>query len=451
MKNKTTLLQKAAVFLYKRACIRGVAPPMKRQVSDDLMQLHPGENLEWVKQEYYTKRLTLFLGIVFGGICLAALAGLKPEKVILSETGDYLQRGSPGETEQEVRLLTDYCGETMRFALKLAARQPGKEEAEQWMQELAEQLPALILAQNPSTWEITTNLALWEAYEAFPVTLEWSSDMPEVITDAGEVHPPDGQRTVILKAAMKCGDFCREEELTLTVLPEELSEEERVYRELQNYLTDAEESSRKGELQLPEEWNGEKLSWKLEKSNTVLFLLAGTAVTAILVCTCFDRDLHEKLAKRKKALLGAYAGLVYQLVLFIEAGMPTRAAFERMEADYAEKKRRGGKEDAAYEEIIRTNREMQAGVAEGAAYEHFGRRTGLQQYMRLCGLLTQNLKRGNSSLPERLREETYRAGEEKLQHSKKLGEEAGTKLLFPMVMMLSVVMLLIIVPAFSDI
>lgn len=450
MRNKKTLLQKAAVFLYKQACIRGITLPVKRQVNDDLMQLHQGENLEWVKQEYYTKRLTLLLGIVLGGVCLAVLTGLKQEKTVLSEAGDYLQRGSPGETEQEVRLLTDYNGETMRFALKLAARQPGREEAEQWLQELAGKLPELILAQNPSLGEITTDLALWEVYEAFPVVLEWSSDTPEVIEDTGEVHLTDEKRTVILRAVMTCGDFDREEVLELTVLPEMLPEEERVYRELKNYLTDAEENSREGQLRLPEEWNGERLSWKLEKNNTVLFLLVGTVLTAILICACFDRDLHEKLAKRKRALLGAYAGLVYQLVLFIEAGMPTRAAFERMEAEYAEKMRRGGREDAAYEEIIRTNREMQAGVAEGAAYEHFGRRTGLQQYMRLCGLLTQNLKRGNSSLPERLREEAYRAGEEKLQHSRKLGEEAGTKLLFPMVMLLAVVMLLIIVPVFSD-
>jgi hypothetical protein len=74
----------------------------------------------------------------------------------------------------------------------------------------------------------------------------------------------------------------------------------------------------------------------------------------------------------------------------------------------------------------------------------------MQEYVRLSNLLLQNLKRGNSSFPERLREEAYKAGEERLQQSRRLGEEAGTRLLVPMVMMLGVVMLLIMFPAFSS-
>ena len=73
----------------------------------------------------------------------------------------------------------------------------------------------------------------------------------------------------------------------------------------------------------------------------------------------------------------------------------------------------------------------------------------MQEYIRLCTLLTQNLKRGNSSLLERLREEADKISEERLQRSRKLGEEAGTKLLVPMVMMLAVVMVMIMIPAFA--
>ena len=65
-------------------------------------------------------------------------------------------------------------------------------------------------------------------------------------------------------------------------------------------------------------------------------------------------------------------------------------------------------------------------------------------------LLAQNLKRGNSTLLERLREEADKAAEEQLQQSRKLGEEAETKLLAPMVLMLAIVMALIMIPAFSN-
>lgn len=109
----------------------------------------------------------------------------------------------------------------------------------------------------------------------------------------------------------------------------------------------------------------------------------------------------------------------------------------------------GGVHSPIYEELLYTCRELHAGTSEGAAYEHFGRRTGLQEYIRLSTLLTQNLKRGNSMLLDRLREEADRAAQERLQQSKKLGEEAGTKLLIPMVMMLAVIMVIIMIPAFS--
>ena len=101
--------------------------------------------------------------------------------------------------------------------------------------------------------------------------------------------------------------------------------------------------------------------------------------------------------------------------------------------------------------MLYTCRELRSGVSEGRSYEHFGRRTGLQEYVRLSTLLMQNLKRGNSALLERLREEADKAWEEQLQQGRRMGEEAGTKLLVPMVMMLAVVMVMIMVPAFSAI
>ncbi len=106
---------------------------------------------------------------------------------------------------------------------------------------------------------------------------------------------------------------------------------------------------------------------------------------------------------------------------------------------------------AGCEEVLYTCRELQAGVAEGAAYEHFGKRTGLREYIRLASLLGQNLKRGSSTLLERLRQEAEKSSEESLLRARKLGEEAGTRLLVPMVLMLAIVMVMIMIPAFGTI
>lgn len=80
--------------------------------------------------------------------------------------------------------------------------------------------------------------------------------------------------------------------------------------------------------------------------------------------------------------------------------------------------------------------------------EKFGSRCGLRSYTRLCSLLVQNLRKGNAELLARLQEEADAAMELRKDTARKLGEEAGTKLLVPMIMMLIVVMMMITIPAY---
>ncbi len=50
----------------------------------------------------------------------------------------------------------------------------------------------------------------------------------------------------------------------------------------------------------------------------------------------------------------------------------------------------------------------------------------------------------------KLENETKIAFEERKQQAKRLGEEAQTKLLFPMILMLTVVMIIIMIPAYMS-
>ena len=93
---------------------------------------------------------------------------------------------------------------------------------------------------------------------------------------------------------------------------------------------------------------------------------------------------------------------------------------------------------------------LQAGISESRAYEMWAARTGLQDCARLSAMLIQNLKKGNAALLVRLREEGERALQEELNLHRKKGEEAGTGLLAPMVMMMAIVMVLVMVPAFRS-
>ena len=94
-----------------------------------------------------------------------------------------------------------------------------------------------------------------------------------------------------------------------------------------------------------------------------------------------------------------------------------------------------------------TQKELMLGIAEYDAYEQFGRRAGLQPYMKFASLLTQSLKKGNRGLSEILRYEAKEAFENRKEAVKRLGEEAGTKLLGPMMILLIIVFIIVTVPA----
>ena len=75
---------------------------------------------------------------------------------------------------------------------------------------------------------------------------------------------------------------------------------------------------------------------------------------------------------------------------------------------------------------------------------------GLQSYMKLGGLLEQNRKNGSKNLRNLLRTEMTDAFEQRKHQARRLGEEAGTKLLLPLFILLSVVMVMIAVPALME-
>ena len=98
--------------------------------------------------------------------------------------------------------------------------------------------------------------------------------------------------------------------------------------------------------------------------------------------------------------------------------------------------------------MCHTISQLKSGMAEGRAYGEFGRRCGLQPYVKLAALLEQNRKTGSKNLKSALELEMVSAFEQRKNLAKKLGEEAGTKLLLPLFLMLGVVMIMIVVPAF---
>ncbi|WP_251206985.1 type II secretion system F family protein [Acetatifactor aquisgranensis] len=442
---------KIALYLYKKLWNRIPGVFSSTQVERDLVNLHPGEAREYLKTEYYGKKTAICLAILFVGTVFGAAAKFSAMgEIVLREDGT-VARGSYREGAQEIDVETDYGQQQMGFQVEVEPKRLTKEEAERLFEDLIEKLPEYVLGSNDSLQNVSYDLNLREKYDDFPMSIEWESDNPGRISDSGQIFSLEEETEVTFCFRLTYGAWERNGELAVILKPPPLAEEDLLHMELREALRESQNGSlNQDEWQLPSEWRGERIRWRQVVEDNSLILWAVALVTAVAAFLFLDRDLHGQLEKRRKILRREYPEIVHKLVLFVGAGMTIRGAFQKIAGDYEAKRSEGGRSSPAYEEILYTCRELRSGISEGLCYEHLGKRAGLQEYIRLSALLAQNLKRGSSTLLERLRDEAEKAAQERLQESRKMGEEAGTKLLVPMMLMLAVVMVIIMIPAFSN-
>lgn len=444
--------ERIAIYLYKRICIHKIPLVSSAQVEQDLKRLHPEENRDQLLTEYYVSKLEKSLMICVVGTILGVVICAQSERTDLLGTTGSIVRGTYEEGTKEVEVVCSLEEGEQRFTIEVGAKQPDEEELNRLYESFRAALPDMIAGENHSLQEVSQKLYLQEMYEGYPFAIHWESSAPEVIHSDGTVNSAEETQEVELLATVSYGESEWEEALSIQVIPLVLSGKERAHKELEKLLLHSEQGSRtEEEWKLPDSWEGQRLSWTQKTEDMGGVLCVAAVGVAFLVYWLADKDLRDEVEKRRQQMKRDYPDVVHKMALYLGAGMTIRSTFQRMAEEYEQAKAAGKAEKPVYEQLLHTCRELKAGVSEGSAYERFGKRTGLQEYIRLVTLLTQNLKKGNSTLLQRLREEASKASGERLQYGKRLGEEAVTKLLLPMVMMLMVVMLMIMLPAFSSV
>ena len=220
-------------------------------------------------------------------------------------------------------------------------------------------------------------------------------------------------------------------------------------REIREAIESADErSASENTLPLPAKLDDRTLFWEEKPPGSGMALLLFAAITAFLAAAAMGSRLHEKVKERERQMQLDYPQIISKFVLFLGAGLSVRSTFIKIGEDYTKRREQGMPERGAYEEILLVCRELASGVPETEAYANFGQRCRSRQYTRLSALLAQNLKKGNQELLSVMRQEAKASYEERQNTARKLGEEAETKLLLPMILMLAITMLIIIIPAY---
>ena len=132
--------------------------------------------------------------------------------------------------------------------------------------------------------------------------------------------------------------------------------------------------------------------------------------------------------------------LLSKLILLVNAGLSVSGAIRKIVKD-------SRKISPLYIELAMTINEINSGKSEIQSYEDFAKRCRQPEVTMFTGTLIQNLRKGNDELIPILRLQANTCWENRKNIARKLGEEASTKLLLPMIIVFIAIIVMIMTPA----
>lgn len=374
----------------------------------------------------------------------------------LEEFGGVIERNAYGQGDKIEVIEAVIRGSTEKVPIEVSVAEQRYKEAEiqELFQEITRKMEEMILGDNQSLDRVEYDMNLLTEVPGEPIGISWELDRYDVMDVRGELQEEalrEEGTYVTLSAVLTYQEDEKEQaryQCVACVFPRTLSQEEQNQYKIEEEIQKEEEKSRTQRTwELPGEIDGNEVSYYRRMNNRGLVLmLMALLIAALLYALEKQNQKKEQEAKQRQMLLD-YPEIVSKVALFLGAGMTLKRAFRQVAEDYERQKESRGVR-YAYEEMKRTCREMDSKVSEAESYENFGRRCNMQVYIRFGALLSQNLRKGTKGLTSLMKWESIQAFEERKARAKRQGEEAGTKLLLPMFLMLSIVLIIVVVPAF---
>ena len=365
----------------------------------------------------------------------------------------FVKRNAYGEGSktQEYELTIEGEDEKQKLQLEVEEQRYTHAEVQELFQKVMDELDTVVLGENESFNRIESDLKLVTTLKDYPVNIQWDLDTYEVMSIEGELREDkvtDEGTLVKLRGIISYGEEQTAYVRNMMVFAPTRERTEQFLYEVEQELKTREEATREEEgFRLPKVMNGKKLTWKLKREYHWYYILLIGAVSAVYLVYREKEKMKQKEKRRREELIREYPGMISKFTMLLDTGTTVKNAWEKIVQNYELQREQTGKL-AVYEEMLVTYREMKGGVPEGEAYEKFGKRCGVTIYVKFGAMLAQNLKKGSKGISSLLRMEAIQSFENRKSAAKRLGEEAGTKLLMPMMGMLMVVLVMVMVPAF---
>ncbi|HBA97462.1 MAG TPA: hypothetical protein DCZ23_05070 [Lachnospiraceae bacterium] len=420
---------------------------------EDMKKLYTGFESADMEKLYFCRLFSIAM-LAISGISLFLLAfTVMPDKSSILERDYYIERDTPAGQDREEDLAVSIGKDEKDITVNIPAKKYSAVEYKIKLDEAIEYVRKNYLGENQSPDEVSQSLNLISYIPENAIKISWECDTEGIVDSDGSLKRIGLTEPKAVQITAVFSYYENEKRITLdlTVIPIEKSSSEILWDKWkEKYIELSESTACQDFLQLPSVIEGKKILYKVQESNYILVIIALGIFVIALIPVILDSRMKEKIEHREQELRLDYPEFVEKFVLLISAGLNCKGAWHRMTQEYKRMLKNGGKKRYLYEEMLLTERQLSNGMNEGKAYELFGKRMGLLKYMKFSTVLVQNLKKGSADLLNILEYESADVLKERRENAKILGEQAGTKLLMPMMLMMLEVFAIIIIAAFQN-
>lgn len=375
---------------------------------------------------------------------------------IVASVGEYLnnkvlfdnllERPAVGESDETEELEYTTDDNTTDITIDVPAKLHTKEEKESLVDKAKEEIEETFKGDNEDLDCVNKPVVMKEKYSDGMVKAEWQLSNYKIVGSEGEINYDNLEKETIIEATvtLTCEDYTDLYSFSFQVEPLDTTSSYGIDYYIRKIISDLFDTD-EAVIELPERIGEKDVTWS--KKYTYLGAKIGLLGAFAAIAMVLGQMKEEKTKKEKytKSLIRDYPKIVESLALYVGAGLSVKNAMFRISDEYI--RRRAKAREPGFEGVLRMCREMEEGRSELKAYELLTVYCPTREYRRLSSLLSSNLKKGTKGMIEELNNEEKEAFEMQKQYVRIAGEEASTKLLFPMIGLLGIVLVIIIAPS----
>lgn len=173
-------------------------------------------------------------------------------------------------------------------------------------------------------------------------------------------------------------------------------------------------------------------------------LLYGLILT-VIVGLFLVKDLDKKVKQRKDSILIELPEFVNKVILLVNAGDTVQGAFKKC----VDQNQHKIFESPLYFELNEAVNKMSANTSFQDALKDLNYRSGIQEVSVFTTTVMMNYRKGGTQLTDSLKELSVSLWEKRKTVTRIKGEEASSKLVFPIIFIFAAVLLVVIYPALA--